>query len=304
MLQHHLPVRDPRYLRYRQYSALWQREGFGYAVSELPASDTLLSFTTDSGWNGVVDVVCWFAEVAPDLAGQASAAWSLAQLVTLFSHSQTPFRHADLPQVLHCQRIRRVQLLGRERPACCHGFPTAAGEILFCHMATLPQLRGQLPGVALDSVPLPLALRIGSSWLSYCRFSRLQIGDALLLQYQDKDMLSGAFRLGGFIRFEEGVMFEESRREAAPQPESHTISAQLPAQIPVKLEFILQQKTITFGELAEIYRGAMIGCEPEAEKQIIIRANGLPVASGELVWFNDRLAVEVRQLYQEADGGE
>jgi type III secretion protein Q len=63
---------------------------------------------------------------------------------------------------------------------------------------------------------------------------------------------------------------------------------------------VLQQSTLTVAELESFYQGQIIPCHPDAEQNILIVANGTPVAKGELVWVEDRLGIEVKDIYQEA----
>ena len=66
--------------------------------------------------------------------------------------------------------------------------------------------------------------------------------------------------------------------------------------IPIKLEFILQKNAITIGELERIYNGQTLPCNVGFEKNIIIQANGVTVAHGELVLIDDRPAVIISDL--------
>jgi type III secretion protein Q len=73
------------------------------------------------------------------------------------------------------------------------------------------------------------------------------------------------------------------------------------ARIPVRLEFVLQQNKLTMGELGQLYSGQVISLTPEAEKQVLVLANGAVLGRGELVQMDDRLGVEIIDLYGSDD---
>lgn len=307
MLKQHLPMVQRQVRQYQQLSALWQSQGYGCPERALPARDTLLRFSTDSGWDGIIDVTTWFGTVAPGLAAQASHAWTLPQLATLFMNSEQPLDHADLPELLHYQRIDVKGFITSHNQAsalCHHVFHGKRGDIWFCDMSSLPEMVNQGEHIHRAGIPLTLNFCIGLSTLSTMWLKKIQPGDALFIQHQVSDLMVDNNKIGRFIRLEEGYMFEAAEQVIAPQSGAlcsesvHNIE-----QIPVNLDFIFQQKKITVGELEAIYQGTLLTCDPDAEKNIIIRANGLAIATGQLVWFEERPAVEIIHISPEVSGG-
>ena len=70
------------------------------------------------------------------------------------------------------------------------------------------------------------------------------------------------------------------------------------ASLPVRLEFLLASHDIDLGTLSQIIEGQLIPLPSDAARQIEVRANGKPVARGELVQLDGQLGVEVLELYR------
>ncbi|MBT9431171.1 FliM/FliN family flagellar motor switch protein [Candidatus Sodalis endolongispinus] len=68
------------------------------------------------------------------------------------------------------------------------------------------------------------------------------------------------------------------------------------ANLPLTLEFILQRRYLSLGEIQQFRQGKVLKLDPEGEKHIEIRANGHLLALGELVQLEDRLGVELMEL--------
>ncbi|WP_406705046.1 FliM/FliN family flagellar motor switch protein [Sodalis sp.] len=68
------------------------------------------------------------------------------------------------------------------------------------------------------------------------------------------------------------------------------------ANLPLTLEFILQRRYLSLGEIQQFSQGKVLELDPEGEKHIEIRANGHLLALGELVQLEGRLGVELMEL--------
>lgn len=69
--------------------------------------------------------------------------------------------------------------------------------------------------------------------------------------------------------------------------------------IPVRLTFDLGERSMTLGELRRLQPGEIFTLDrPLDAGAVIVRANGAPVGSGELVEVDGRIAVTIRTLYQ------
>ncbi|EKC3540982.1 FliM/FliN family flagellar motor switch protein [Salmonella enterica] len=66
-------------------------------------------------------------------------------------------------------------------------------------------------------------------------------------------------------------------------------------KIPVKMEFILHSEIMTLANLESLTTGEMVSFPDNVEKRIEIRVNGIRLGEGELVEFNNKLAVEIQR---------
>ena len=67
---------------------------------------------------------------------------------------------------------------------------------------------------------------------------------------------------------------------------------------PVRLEFLLPSHETDLATLSRIIDGQLIPLTEDAARHIEVRANGKPVARGELVQLDGQLAVELLQVYR------
>lgn len=88
-------------------------------------------------------------------------------------------------------------------------------------------------------------------------------------------------------------------REDEAQLATPTEIPDLLAELPLRLEFILQQSTVSVSQLGDLYLGQLLPLIPNAEKLIEVKANGVLIARGELVQVDGRLGVELSEIQQE-----
>ncbi|MFS1563416.1 MAG: FliM/FliN family flagellar motor switch protein [Candidatus Arsenophonus phytopathogenicus] len=67
--------------------------------------------------------------------------------------------------------------------------------------------------------------------------------------------------------------------------------------IPITLEYILQKNKIPLLELESIFQGKVLPCDLAAENNIKIVANGVLIAKGKIIWIENRLGVEITDLF-------
>lgn len=298
---------------WRRYIAYWNTLGYQFEQG-IKAEGCLFHFSTDSGWEGIIDLRDWYASVMPEQARLASVSCSLVQLQTLFLHCDKPL--IDLPVGLEYQRVDSRGLIEA----------TKVGEKLFSCL--LPRgrlwLNGKPPtaifpsgyrgGMDIANVPVTLAFEIGHSAISYGLLKKVRCGDVLLIQHVENKMKTHGDSLAKFIRNEEGYMFEfEDGNEyiendvSVAEKESSLSSEKkrlLPVdKIKVELGFVIQRSKVSLQTLERFHQGEIVPCNIDAEKNIEIMANGSIVARGELVWFEDRLGVEIKELCHEVKDG-
>lgn len=85
----------------------------------------------------------------------------------------------------------------------------------------------------------------------------------------------------------------DTHQQSTPEPGA---DADL-GTLPVRLEFVLATHDIDLATLSQIIAGQLIPLAADAARQIEVRANGKPVARGELVQLDEQLGVELLEVY-------
>lgn len=294
---------------WRRFIAYWSAEGYQFERG-IKAEGPLFHFSTDCGWEGLIDLRDWYASFMPDKARLASASCTIEQLKTLFLNCNDPL--VGLPPGLEyqCVNSRGLVEAGKADEAmysCL--FPRGRLWLNSQLPATnLPsRIRG---GIDIASVTVPLLFEIGHSAISYGLLKKVRRGDVLLVQHVENKMKTHGEFLAKFIRNEDGFMFEvEDGHEfiendlSVAADESSTLTEKkhlLPVdKIKVELGFVLQRSHVSLNTLEGFYQGTIVPCQMDAEKNIEITANGAIVARGELVWFKEQFGIEIKELCHE-----
>lgn len=308
MISQHLRQYSALELAARRWVMVWRQQGFDVRQG-LSSGHHLLHFTTDAGWEGVVDLACWFSQRVPHSAGLSRAAWNPEQLATLFVSCDRPL--TGLPDALNYQRVERKGALPSTFAVgdfyACH---TPQGRVWIRAFPSQAAHAGANPEFDASHLPLPLQFQLGSSLISLSLLGQLQAGDVVLVNRQKNVVASQGDALGQFITTEEGFMFSEDRDELCDDLEMATgqqawenEAATQPlvsrSNIKLKLDVVLQQSTVSVAELEALYRGHIMPCHPEAQRNVVLAVNGVSIAKGELIWVEERLGVEITDIYQE-----
>jgi type III secretion protein Q len=80
--------------------------------------------------------------------------------------------------------------------------------------------------------------------------------------------------------------------ESAPEPDVDL------GAMSVRLQFVLATQEIDLATLSQFIGGQLIPLADDATRHIEVRANGKPVARGELVQLEEQLAVELLEVYR------
>lgn len=279
------------------------------------------------GWDGLIRSDEWLSNAAPALASLASACAGGDHAAHLFAATPRPFS-GTLPAVFAYTAIEVTGTVpGRDlQDAPLAALTAPEGTIWLRALPSLPPQEQEqeweqtpaAPGIAawICAIPVSLQFLLGSSRLSRGCLSRVGPGDVLLvsehaLRIRCQDLVLGLYSIN-----EEGINVDELLNEPYNEPygectdadEIALVPGQEPgrdgagmARIPVRLEFVLQQKTMTVGELGRLHRGQVIGLAPLAEKEVLILANGVALGRGELVQMEGRLGVEMSDIYGSPD---
>lgn len=274
-------------------------------------------------WRGWIDARDWLLHFAPDLAFLALTAYDIKQIVALFKTTERPLS-TDI-DVLSYQYIQvsgwsEAVALPRDALPCVS---TASGKVW---LQTLPQesesMTAQLLPQCVARFPLSLRFELGRSMLSYNLCARIAVGDVLLITEEIPRLVTCRTTLGRYLLKEEGIVMEHIEDLAAPatlmqrQTEKQDSQVSLPqdlelpqdaivqdalASVPMQIEFVLQEQTMTVAELGQFYQGQILPLAAFAEQSIVVRANGVILAKGELVQLENSLGVELTTLYGRAE---
>lgn len=309
MIREHLRHYSTEEQAWRRCVAYWNTLSYRFEQG-IKAEEPLFHFSTDSGWDGFINLRDWYSSFMPQQARMASISCTVEQLKMLFLNCDEPL--TGLPPGLGYQCVESRGLVDS----------TTADETLFSCL--LPRGRLWLNGKRPDAVPLPdyeggvdiahvpvtLFFEVGHSVISNRLLRKVRCGDVLLVQHVENKMKTHGETLAKFIRNEEGFMFEtedgdEYGEDNAPATEDEFLYATennnlLPVdKIKIELGFVLQRRQVSLETLEGYYKGEILPCHIDAEKNIEITANGAIIARGELIWFNERFGVEIKELCHE-----
>jgi type III secretion protein Q len=167
------------------------------------------------------------------------------------------------------------------------------GEV-FC--TTLPEalIPPCAPPAWLADWPMPVTLALGRQMLSPALLAQIEPGDVLLLQHPQRYLSCHGRVLYRYSIQQEHIMIEAPLAlEAAPAFDDGALSCQ---QIPLQVEFVLQECTLTLAELSALSPGQVLELGADAERNVLLRANGVALARGELVELDRRLGLEIHTL--------
>ncbi|HEY4319528.1 MAG TPA: type III secretion system cytoplasmic ring protein SctQ [Herbaspirillum sp.] len=259
-------------------------------------------------WDGLVCCDEWLAGVAPALAGLALPGGAAQTALELFAATPQP-----LSEALPYQSLTAGGLVAGKD---LHNAPLAAlrtPQATVWLRALPPQTAGE-PALAAwaQDIPATLQFLLGASRISRGRLSKIEPGDVLLVTDHALRMRCNGLVLGWYSITEKGIIVDqqlnqayedspEAATQAAPEEARSGVAQSGVARIPVRLEFVLQQNRVTMGELGLLHGGQVIDLAPDAEKQVLVLANGAVLGRGELVQLEDRLGVEMIDIYGESD---
>lgn len=246
-------------------------------------------------WRGLIDARDWLHQSLPGLRSLLSVECSLMNIAELFRAVPQPL----LLEVddLHYRQISDVDgvLPGQLPPQELPWLDTPRGRLW---LTRLPPARAASRPLDADSwlsdLPLRLELMLGASHLRHG--IRLKAGDVLRIIQRSQRCCLGHQCLGAFTITEQGVHMLSTATDAQgttdPDPDFDL------GALPVRLEFLLATREIDLATLSQIIAGQLIPLSDDAARHIEVRANGKPVARGELVQLQEQLAVELLEVYR------
>ncbi|MGL4605062.1 MAG: FliM/FliN family flagellar motor switch protein [Iodobacter sp.] len=278
---------------WQQAQKCWLARGIEVSFS-LPDAEVCHVFSADGGrWQGLINLHEWLFSVSPALSEMLASSGDDEQLQALFMATPRPLTFSAAELAYESLQLGQKAMLPASAMLC---MKTPQGRVWLAEVPAMSEGLEKLDRLRLLALPLPLIFEIGCSKLSRRAKTRLRVGDVLLITEETHWVKSCNVRVGRYWQNEDGIMIEREDQEHLAMP------AEMPdllAELPLRLEFILQQSTVTVSGLGDLYLGQLLPLFPDAEKQIEVRANGVLIARGELVQVDGRLGVELSELLQE-----
>ena len=330
MSQFHFRRVDRADLQARAAVALWQSQGMQVQYQSLPTYRRYLQLSAFDDiapsaprWQGYLDLDEWIESVAPDLARLAREAPHEEQLLQLFGMTEQALSLAvpalKYTRLLH-EKFSDTQPLPAQAMPCLH---TEQGKLWLQHFPEPTAVQANAVAPALLALPLDLQFMLGHSHISTTLLSQLCCGDALMILNATPTIAILGMVVGRYVWTKEGFIVEQLQddyidhefddadaeiddfyTDAAAATSVAADTHRSIARVPVRLDFMLSSKRMTMGELSQLSAGKLLELAPGIEKNIRISANGVLLAQGELIQIDDRLAVEITELYSESHHAE
>ena len=295
----------------RYAASQWQQQGYAATYRALNMHSRYISFQALSGegvWSGLVDAKEWLAHFAPAMASLADYC-DEQDMLELFSATPVPFV-LTLPNLSYTQLQIGSIVAGNalsEQPLIC--IRTAQGSVWINDLPENLVWQHTALHDQINALPIPLCFILGYSTISLALSAKLAIGDVLLIGQQKFFISTHRNLLGNYQLTEGGIQVENFNADISPDMDGdqpmpppsdsstgHDSSAPY-GRIPIKLEFVLEERSIPVAELTQLAPGALLELKPDVEQHITIRANGVTLAKGELVQLDNRLGVEIKTIY-------
>ncbi|QBC42542.1 FliM/FliN family flagellar motor switch protein [Iodobacter fluviatilis] len=271
----------------------WQVQGIEVSFS-LPDVEACHVFSVDGGrWQGLLSLHEWLSCVSPALAEILGSTGDEGLLQALFMATPRPLEFTATELAYDSLQLGEKAQMPVSAMPC---LTTPQGRVWLIDIPAMRKGQDKVNPAWLLTLPLQLIFEIGYSKLSQRAKARLGVGDVLLITEETHWVKSCDVRIGRYWQNEDGIMIEREDQAHLVTP---TEIPDLLAELPLRLEFILQQSTVSVAELGDLYLGQLLPLLPDAEKQIEVKANGVLIARGELVQVDGRLGVELLEIQQE-----
>ena len=280
----------------------WRDAGHGAGTACLQRLPGYLQFCArgeGGDWHGLIMASDWLHQSLPQLQSLLVVEPSMTSIANLFRAVHQPllltldeFRYQTLTEVDFVQ----PQLLPT------HAVPwleTTRGRVWVTQMPRIRATREPFtPSSWLSDLPLHLALKLGVSHIDPTSRTRLNEGDVLRITQPSRHCFVAQRCIGVFSFTEEGLLMQPTDTDGQ-QPDAIDPAAVVGlAALSVRLEFILATHDIDLATLSQIVDGQLIPLADDAAQHIEVRANGKPVARGELVQLGEQLGVELIEIYR------
>lgn len=261
-------------------------------------------------WCGYIDLGEWLAHTVPELARLANSddvfpmersPVSLAKMIRLFESSDRPLEMPVSELAYDVLHIRSGQI-GPSTDECLLSIVTRQGRVWLRDYPDPVAPDSRYRSISFQSIPLSLVWCLGSSMASRKLIYSARRGDVFLIMRECFELRCTNTMIGQFSINEDGEIAVEAARQYdletqdIPWNPTEDSIARVLADIPLRLDFILQRRMMTLSQIDALYRGQVMQFDPQAERQVEIAVNGMRIARGELVELNGCLGVELHEI--------
>jgi type III secretion protein Q len=274
----------------------WCRKGSSARLRRPPATTSYIAFYAEAehgDWQGMVDARQWLQRVLPQLQDLLPISCPEPVIAELFAALPRPLEIAldelDYSRLLDVVLVSGSQIEQAKLPCVS----TVHGELWLQCLPPRRQPRALPLYEWVRELEQSLQLVLGTSCLSVARTRRLAPGDVLFITELSQEVFLAGRCVGRFTLTEEGPRMELTAVDSATQQALDEL-----ASLPVRLEFILNESTLSLAQLNEFIEGQVLPLDTQAYRCIEVRANGRGIARGELVQLDGRLGVELNEVYR------
>ncbi|AZC38202.1 FliM/FliN family flagellar motor switch protein [Pseudomonas chlororaphis] len=278
----------------RHAVARWQRDGHPVRLGQPSPQTRYITFWAQGGhglWQGMVGAREWLQTVCLQWSQWLHQEDADQEILALFSAVSRPVEIA--PDLLDYQRLFGFGLIPGEslQGVCLPCISTPQSELWVMEG---PSQRKPPPRPLQSwsqAVSQVLRIVLGSSELDRLPHRQLAKGDVLVIAEQTRQLFMADRCVGQFTFVKEGLHMQLT----PPDNPSPSVPGVL-SELPVKLEFVLGEVTLSMAQLNEFIERQVLPLESTAASNVEVRAGGKCIAVGELVQLGDRLGVELREV--------
>ncbi|CAH0214579.1 FliM/FliN family flagellar motor switch protein [Pseudomonas brassicacearum] len=283
----------------------WRRAGRDAGLGRVPECSGYLRFCArgDGGdWQGLIAAHDWLHRAFAQLQSWLTVQASSTNVIELFRAAPRPL----LLEVdeLHYRTLSEIEYVAPARLPVqdLPWLQTPRGRVW---LLQLPPVSVASERLGVDSwlggLPLRLELLLGVSHLSLASRRRLVEGDVLRIVQPIQRCCLADRCLGTFTFTQEGLHMQPTVTDTHPDNSPEAGTAIDLGALAVRLEFLLAAHETDLATLSRIIEGQLIPLAEDAARRIEVRANGQPVAQGELVQLDGQLGVELLKVYRACD---
>ncbi|SEE43752.1 FliM/FliN family flagellar motor switch protein [Pseudomonas kilonensis] len=280
----------------------WRRAGRDAGLGKVPERSGYLRFCAqgDGGeWQGLIVAHDWLHRALPQLRSLLTSETSWTNVLGLFRAAPHPLLlevdELHYRALSDIEGVAPVRLPTRDLP----WLDTPRGRVWLLQLPPARFASERLDADSwLDELPLHLELILGVSHLSLASRRRLGEGDVLRVAQRTQRCCLANRCLGTFTFTQEGLHMQPTVTDTDPEQPPESGAAIDLGALPVRLEFLLATHQTDLATLSRIIEGQLIPLAEDAARHIEVRANGKPVAQGELVQLDGQLGVELFKVYR------